>query len=71
MINKNILKQAGHVARMEEGNCVFKILSGKPTIKRSFRKNNRKLLECILKKQVSMRGIELIQLRIGIIGGSM
>jgi hypothetical protein len=31
VIKSRRLRQAGHVARMEEGRSVFKILTGKPT----------------------------------------
>ena len=34
MIKSRRLRWAGHVARMEEGRRVFKILTGKPTGKR-------------------------------------
>ena len=34
MIKSRRLRWAGHVARMEEGRSVFKILTGKPTGKR-------------------------------------
>ena len=59
------MRWAGHVARMEEGRSAFKILTGKPTGKRPF---GRIILEWILKKRVSIRGIGLIRLRIWIIG---
>ena len=44
---------AGHVARMEEGRCAFKILTGKPTGKRPLGRPRRRwenILEFILKK---------------------
>ena len=56
-----------HVARMEEGRITFKILTGKPTGKRPWRRwedNNTMELK-------EIRGIGLIQLRIGIIGEPM
>jgi len=31
VIKSNRLRWAGHLARMEEGRCAFKILTGKPT----------------------------------------
>ena len=34
MIKSRRLGWAGHVARMEEGRSAFKILTGKPTVKR-------------------------------------
>ena len=34
VIKSRRLKWAGHVARMEEGRSAFKILTGKPTVKR-------------------------------------
>ena len=52
---------------MEEGRSAFKILTGKRPSGRP-RLDGRTLLEWTLKKQVSIRGIELIRLRIGIIG---
>jgi hypothetical protein len=36
------LRWAGHVARMEEGRSVFKILTGKPTGKRSLGRLRRR-----------------------------
>ena len=38
VIKPKRLKLAGHVARMEEGRDVFKIVKGKPTGKRSRRR---------------------------------
>ena len=35
LIKSTILKWTGHVVRMEEGRSPFKILTGKPTGKRS------------------------------------
>ena len=52
---------------MEEGSNAFKILTGKPARKRpSF--DRRTILEWILKKRASIRGIGLIPLKKGIIG---
>ena len=34
VIKSRILRWAGHIARMEEGRSVFKMLTGKPTGKR-------------------------------------
>ena len=36
------MKRAGHVARMEEGRSAFKILTGKPTGKRSMERPRRR-----------------------------
>ena len=65
------MRWSGHVARMEEGSSVLKILTGKPTGKRhlgrprsTWEDNIRMDLEEIDVK----RGIGLIRLRIGIIG---
>ena len=47
------LSWAGHVARMEEGRRVFKVLTGTPTGKRFLEGlgvDERTILECILKK---------------------
>ena len=52
---------------MEEGRSAFKILTGKPTAKRfqeSLGVDGRTILEWLLKKYVSRRGIGLIRLRI-------
>jgi hypothetical protein len=60
-----------NIARIEEGRSVFKILTGKPKERDSWEGlgvDERTILECILKKYVSIRRIGLIQLRIGIIG---
>jgi len=66
VIKSRRLRRAGHVARMEEGRCAFKILTGKPTGKRPlwrprhrWKNNIRMDLEEI---------IDLIRLRIVIIG---
>ena len=56
---------------MEEDRSAFKILTGKPTGKIPLGVDRRKILEWTLKREVSMRGIELIRLRIGIIGESL
>ena len=37
VIKSRRLRWAGHVARMEEGRSAFKILTGKPTGKKTFR----------------------------------
>ena len=41
-IKSRILRWAGHVARIEEGRSVFKILTGKPTEKRSLGRPRRR-----------------------------
>ena len=68
VIKSTRLRWAVDVARMEEGRSAFKILTGKPTGKRPL---GRTILEWTLKRSVSMRGIGLIRLRIGIIGESL
>ena len=65
------LRWAGHIASMEEGRSAFKIFIGKPTGKRSLRRLRRRWEDDIrmeLNKYVSIRGIGLIRLRIGISG---
>ena len=65
------LRWARDVARMEEGRSAFKILTGKPTGNRLLENlgvDGRTILEWILNNWVSIRGIELIRLRIGNIG---
>ena len=42
VIKSRRLRWAGHVARMEEGRSAFKILTGKPTGKRSFGRPRRR-----------------------------
>ena len=44
------LRWAGHVARMEEDRCAFKILTGKPTGKRGLGVGRRTILEWTLKR---------------------
>ena len=67
VIKSRRLRLAGHVVRMEEDRSAFKIVTGKPTGKRPLGVYRRTLLEWTLKRWVSMRGIGLIRLRIGII----
>ena len=69
-IKSRRLRWAGYVARMEESRDAFKILTGTPTGKRPLGRprriredNNRMDLE----EYVSIRGIRLIGLRIGIV----
>ena len=76
VIKSRKLRWASHVARMEEGRSAFKILTGRPTSteNRSLGRPRRRweaILEWILKKCVSIRGIGLIWLRIGIIAESL
>ena len=42
MIKSRRLRWAGHVARLEEGMCAFKILTGKRTGKRSLGSHKRR-----------------------------
>ena len=61
----------GHVVRMEEGRRAYKILTGTPTEKRLLERPRSGWEDNIrkdLNKMVSIRGIGLIRLRIGIIG---
>ena len=61
------LRWAGHVVRMEEGRSAFKILTGKRSLGRP-RRRGEEILKWILRKRVSIRGIGLTWLRIGITG---
>ena len=66
-----LVSWAGHVARMEEGRSAFKILTGKPTGKRPLGRPRRRWEDNIKMDLEEIRinvGIELIRLRIGIIG---
>ena len=68
------LRWAGHVARMEEDRSAFKILTGnlqERDIWGGLAVDGRTILEWTLKRYVSMRGIGLIRLRIGIVGESL
>ena len=42
MIKSRRLRWSAHVARMEEGRCIFKILTGKPTGKRPLGRPRRR-----------------------------
>ena len=56
---------------MKNGRSAFKILTGKPAGKRTLGRSGvdrSRILEWTLKRKVSMRGIGLIRLGIGIIG---
>ena len=55
VIKSRRLRWTGHVARMEEGRSAFKILTGKSTGKKP--ESGTTILEQILKKYVSIRGI--------------
>ena len=63
VIKSRIFRWAGHVARMKESRSAFKIVTGIPT--------GNSPLGWLLKKYISLRGIGLIQLRIGIIRESL
>ena len=70
MIEYRRLIWAGHAAKMED-RTAFKIVTGKPTGRRPLRRlgvDERTILEWILKKYESIRGIGFVRLRIGIIG---
>ena len=70
MTQSRRLRRAGHVARNKEGRSAFKLLTCTFTGKRPLGRPRRRwedILERILKKYVSIRGIGLIRLRIGII----
>ena len=64
---------AGHVARMEEGRSAFKILTGKPTGNKSSGRSRRCWEDNtrIDVKEMGIREIGLIRLRIGVIGESL
>ena len=64
VIKSRRLGCADHVARMEESRSAFKILEGKEKLDI----DGRSILECNLKKYVSMEGIGLNYLRTGIVG---
>ena len=72
VIRYRSLGWASHVARMEEGRRAFKILTSTPAGKNKLWEDQgvdeRTMLEWILNKYVSIRGIGLIWLRIGITG---
>ena len=53
---------------MEEGRTAFKILTGAATGKKPLGRPRRRCEEWILKEYVSIRGIGLIQLNLGING---
>ena len=71
VIKSRRLRWAGDVARMEEGRCAFKVLTGKPTGKTHLGRARRRSEDngkWNLRKWVSILGIGIIRLRIGIVG---
>jgi hypothetical protein len=65
------LRWAGHVARIEEGGSAFKILTDKPTGNIPLGRPRHRWVNNIrmdLNEKVSIQGIRLIRLRIGITG---
>ena len=68
VIKARRLRWAGHVARMEESRSAFKILTGKPTGKRSLGRPRRRWEDNIRMDLEEIGVIGLIRLRIGIIG---
>ena len=76
VIKSRRLRWAGHVGRMEEGRSAFKILTGTLAGKRLLGRPRRRWEDNIrmdLKnlKDMSIRGIGLIRLRIGVIVGPL
>ena len=74
VIKSRRLRWAGHVAIAEEGRSAFKTSTDKRKDKYHYEGlgvEKRAILEYILKKWVSIRGIGDIQLRIRIIGGPL
>ena len=74
MIKSRRLRWAGHVARMEESRSALNISKGTPAGKRPLGTPRRRWEDNIrmsLKELVSIRGIGLIRLRVGIIKGSL
>ena len=57
---------AGHVEKIEIS--TYTILTSRSTGKEALGRARRSLIEWILKKQVSVLGIGLVRLRIGVIG---
>ena len=51
------LSWAGHVARMEEGRNLFNILTGKPTETECLGVDGMTILEWVLNKYASIRGM--------------
>ena len=74
VIKSRILRWVGHVAIMEEGRSAFKILTGTPAGRRPLGRSRRRLgdnARMDLKEIDTVRGIGLIRLVIGIIGGPL
>ena len=69
MIKLRRLSWAGHMARMEEGRSAFNMLTCKPLgrPRRRWEENIRR----DLKGTMSIRGIGLVRLKIGVIGVSL
>ena len=70
VIKSRKLRRTGHVGRMEECKSVFKILISTPTGNRHLGRPRRiweGTIRMEFKEKVSIRGIGLIRLRIGII----
>ena len=69
MIKYRLLRWAGHVVRMEEGMGWFQNFNRytRKGLQEGLGVDWRTILEWILKKQVSIRGIELIRIRTVII----
>ena len=73
-IKSRTLRWAGHVARMEEGRSVYKILTGKPTGKRPLGRSRRRWEDNIRIdfEEIGINaGVGMIRLRIGIIGKTL
>ena len=72
VIKSTRLRWAGHVAKMEKrSSSIFKILKvnlQERDLQEGLDVDGKTILEWILKKYMSIRGIELIQLGIGVIG---
>ena len=71
LIKSRRLRWTGHAARIQEGRSAFKILTGKHTGNRLLGSpglDGWTILECIVRKVVSIRGVGLIRFRIGITG---
>ena len=60
MIKSRRLRWAGHVARIEEGRCAFKILTGIPTGKGPFGKPRRRWENNIRMDLKEIGGVGLI-----------
>ena len=73
VIKSRRLRWAGHVAGMEESRSAFKIITGTPTGKRPLGWPRRRWEDNIIMdlKQVSIRGIRFIRVRIGITGKTL